>query len=113
VVLCGCEIWSLILREEERLKVFENSVLRRIFGPKRDKVTGGWRELHNEELRMLYSWPSKIRTMKASRMRGAVQLASIGEKKNAYRIFVAKPERRRPLGRPRHRFENNIKMDLR
>jgi hypothetical protein len=69
VVLYGCETWSLMLREEHRLKVFENRVLRRIFGLKRDEVTGGWRKLHNEELHGLYSSPSIIRVIKARRMR--------------------------------------------
>jgi hypothetical protein len=69
VVLYGCETWSLTLREEHRLRVFENRVLRRIFGPKRDEVTGGWRKLHNEELHNLYSSPSIIRMIKSRRMR--------------------------------------------
>jgi hypothetical protein len=69
VVLYGCETWFLTLREEHRLGVFGNKVLRRIFGPKRDEVTGGWRKLHNEELRDLYSSPSSIRIIKARRMR--------------------------------------------
>jgi hypothetical protein len=69
VVLYGCETWSFTLREEHRLRVFENMVLRRIFGPKRDEVTGGWRKLHNEELHGLYSTPSIIRVIKARRMR--------------------------------------------
>jgi hypothetical protein len=69
VVLYGCETWSLTLREEHRLKVFENRVLRRIFGPKRDEVTGEWRQLHNKELHDLYSSPSIIRRIKSRRMR--------------------------------------------
>jgi hypothetical protein len=69
VVLYGCEIWSLILREEYSLRVFENRVLRRIFGPKRDEVTGDWRKLHNEELHNLYSPPNIIRMIKSRRMR--------------------------------------------
>jgi hypothetical protein len=71
VVLCGCETWSLTVREEHKLRVFENKVLRRIFGPKRDGVTGGWRKLHNEELHNLYSSPSIIRIIKSRRMRWA------------------------------------------
>jgi hypothetical protein len=78
VFLHGCETWSLILREEHRLKVFENRVLRRIFGPKRDEVTGGWRKLHNEELHNLYSSPSIIRMIKSRRMRWAGHVALIG-----------------------------------
>jgi hypothetical protein len=79
VVLYGCEIWSLILREECRLRAFENRVLRRIFGPKRDEVTGGWRKLHNEELHNLYSSPSIIRIIKSRRMRWAGHVARIEE----------------------------------
>jgi hypothetical protein len=78
VVLYGCETWSLTFREEHRLRVFENRVLRRIFGPKRDEVTGGWRKLHNEELHNLYSSPSIIRMIKSRRMRWAGHVARIG-----------------------------------
>jgi hypothetical protein len=112
VVLCGYETWSLTLREEHKLRVFENRVLRRIFGPKRDGVTGGWRKLYNEELHNLYSSPSIIRIIKSRRMRWAGHLARMGEKRNVYRILVGKPERKRPLGRPRHKWINNIKIDL-
>jgi hypothetical protein len=80
VVLHGCEISSLILREEHRLKVFENWVLRRIFGPKRDEVTEDWRELHNEELHDLYSSPSIIRTIMSRRMRLTGQMARMGRR---------------------------------
>jgi hypothetical protein len=93
--------------------VFENRVLRRIFGPKRDEVTGGWRKLHNEELHNLYASPSIIRMIKSRRMRWAGHAARMGKKRTAYRIFVEKPEGKRPLGRPRRRWVNNIKMDLR
>jgi hypothetical protein len=85
VVLYGCETCSLTLREEHRLRVFENSVLRRIFGPKRDEVTGEWRKLHNEELHDLYFSPSIIRIIKSRRMRWAGHVVRKGEKKNAYR----------------------------
>jgi hypothetical protein len=80
LVLYGCETWSLTLREEHRLRVFENRVLRRIFGPKRDEVTGEWRKLHNEELRDLYSSPSIIRTLKSRRMRWAGHVARVGRR---------------------------------
>jgi hypothetical protein len=83
--------------------VFENRVLRRRFGPKRDEVTGGWRKMHYEKLHNLYSSPSILRIIKSRRMRRAGQVARIGEKRNAYRILVGKPEGRKPLGRPRRR----------
>jgi hypothetical protein len=82
VVLYGCETWSLTVREEHKLKVFENRVLRGIFGPKRDGVTGGWRKQHNGELHNLYSSPSIIRIMKSRRMRWAGHVARMGEKRN-------------------------------
>ena len=81
VVLYGCGTWSLILREVRRLRVFENRVLRKIFGPKRHEVTGQWRKLHNEELSNLYSSPNIIRVIKLRRMRWAGQVACKGEKK--------------------------------
>jgi hypothetical protein len=84
--------------------VFENRVLRRIFGPKKDEVTGEWRKLHNEELRDMYSSPSIIRLIKSRRMRWACYVARMGEKRNAYRLLVGKPEGKRSLGRPRHRI---------
>jgi hypothetical protein len=113
VVLYGCETWSLMLREEHRLRVFENRVLRRIFGPRRDEVTGFWRKLHNEELHGLYSSPSIVRVIKARRMRWAGHVACMGEVRGAYNILVGRPEGRRLLGRPRRIWEDNIKMDLR
>jgi hypothetical protein len=112
VVLYGCETLSLTLREEHRLRVFENRVLRRIFGPKRDEVTGGCRKLHNKELHGLYSSPSIVRVIKARRMRWAGHVARMGEMMGAYNILVGRPEGRRPLGRPRRRWEDNTKMDL-
>jgi hypothetical protein len=112
MVLHGCETWSLTLREEHRLRVFENRVPRRIFGPKRDGVTGEWKKLHNEELRDLYFSPSIIRIIKSTRMRWASHVAQIGEKRNAYRLLVGKPVGMRPLGRPRRRWVDNIRMDL-
>jgi hypothetical protein len=111
-VLYGCESWSLTLREEQRLRVFENRVLRRIFGPKRDEATVECRRLHNDELNDLYSSPSIIRVIKSRRMKWAGHVARMEEKRGAYRILVGEPERRRSLGRPRRRRDDNIKMDL-
>jgi hypothetical protein len=110
-VLYGCETWSLILREEHRLRVFQNRVLR-IFGPKRVEVTGEWRKPHNNELHDVYSSPNIIRIIKSRRMRWAGHVARNGEKRNAYRLLVGKPEGKGPLGRPRHRWVDNIRMDL-
>ena len=101
VVLYGCETWSLTLREERRLRVFENRVLMRVFGPKRDKVTGEWRKLHIEELRDLYSLPNTVRVVKSRRMRWAGHVARMGEGRGVHRVLVGKPEGKRPLGRPR------------
>jgi hypothetical protein len=112
VVLYECVISPLLLREEYRLRVFENRVLRRIFGPKRGEVKGKWRKLRNEELRDLYSSPSIIRMIKSRRMRWAGHVERMGEKMNAYRLFVEKPEGKIPLGRPRRRWVDNIRMDL-
>jgi len=92
--------------------VFKNRVLRRIFGPKRDDVTGEWRKLHNEELNDRYSAPNIGRVIKPRRMRWAGHVARIGGRGGVYRVLVGKPEERRPLGRPRHRWEDNIKMNL-
>jgi hypothetical protein len=113
VVLYGCETWSLTLREGYRLRVFENRVLRKIFGPKRDEVTGKWRKLHNEELHNLYSSPDIIRQVKSRRMRWAGHVARMGEERKMYKVLVGKPEGKRPLGRPRRRWEDGIRMDLR
>jgi hypothetical protein len=107
----GCETWSLTLREEHRLRVIENRILRRIFGPKRDEVTGGWRKLHNEELHNLYSFISIIRMIKSRWMRWAGLVARMGEKK-AHRILVGKPEGKRPLERSRRRRVDNIKTGM-
>jgi hypothetical protein len=101
------------LREEHRLRVSENRVLRRIFGPKRDEVTGEWRKLHNGELHNLYSSPDIIGQIKSRRMMWAEHVARMGEGRNVYRVLVGKPEGKRPLKRPRRRGEDGIKMDLR
>ena len=92
--------------------MFENRVLRRIFGPKRDGVTGEWRKLHNEELNDLYCSPNIVRVIKRRRMRWAGHVARMGDRRGVYRVLVGKPEGKRPLGRPRRRWEDNIKMDL-
>jgi len=92
--------------------VFENMVLRRIFGPRRDEVTGEWRRLHNEELNDLYSSPNIVQVIKLRIMRWAEHVAHMGEERGVYRVLVGKPEGKRPLGRPRHRWVNNIRTDL-
>jgi hypothetical protein len=101
------------IKEEHRLRVFENRVLRRMFGPKRDEVTGEWRKLHSGELHILYSSPDIIRQIKSRRMRWAGHVARMGEGRNMYRILGRKPEGKSPLDRPMRRWEDGIKMDLR
>ena len=112
VVLYGCETWSLTLREEHRLRMFENKVLRKIFGAKRDEITGEWRKLHSAELHALYSSPNIIRNLKSRRLRRAEHVARMEQYRNAYRVLVGKPEGKRSLGRPRCRWECSMKMDL-
>jgi hypothetical protein len=92
--------------------VFENSILRRVFGLKRDEVTGEWRKLHNEEFHNLYSSPDIIRQVKSKRMRWAGHVACMGEERKVYKVLVGKPKGKRPLGRPRCRWEDGIRMDL-
>jgi hypothetical protein len=92
--------------------VFENRVLRRIFGPKRDEVTGKWRKLHSEELHNLYSSPDIIRQVKSRRIRWAVHVARMGVERKVYKVLVGKPEGKRPLGRRRRGWEDRIRMDL-
>jgi hypothetical protein len=92
--------------------MLKNRVLSRIFGPRRDEVTGEWRKLHNKELHDLYSSPRIIRIIKLRRMKWVGHVARMGEKRNAYRLLVGKPEGKRTLGRPRHRWVDNIRMDL-
>jgi hypothetical protein len=111
-VLYGCETWPVTLREVHRLRVFENRVLRRLFGPKRDGVTGEWRKLHNEELNDLYCSRNYIRVIKSRRIRRAGHVAHVGDRGGIYRFVVGRPEGKRPLTRPRHRLEDIIKMDL-
>jgi len=102
----------LTLGEERKLRVFENRVLRGIFGPRRDEVTGEWRRLHNAELNDLYSSTNIVRVIKSRIMRWVRHVARMGEEKGVYRVLVGKPEGRRPLGRPRLRWVDNIRMDL-
>ena len=110
VVLYGCETWLLILREECRLRVFENRVLRRIFGLKKDKVTGEWRKLHNEELNDLYCSPNIAQLIESRRMKWAGHVVRMGTR-GVYRVLLGKPEEEIPLGRLRHRWKDNIKID--
>jgi hypothetical protein len=112
VVLYGCKTWSLTLSDEHRLRLFENRVLRRIFGSKRDGVTEEWRRLHNEELNDLYSSQNIIRVIKSRRMWWAGHEARMGEGRSAYRVLVGRPEGRGQLERPRLRWEDNIKIGL-
>jgi hypothetical protein len=113
IVLYGCETWSLTLREKRRLRVFENRVFRRIFGPMKNEGTGDWRKLHNEELNDLYCSPNIVRVIKSRRMKWAGHVARMGERRGVYRVLLGKPECTRPLGRPRHRWKDNIKMNFR
>jgi len=112
IVLYGRETWLLTIREEYRLRMFENRVLRRIFGPKRDEVIRGWTKLHNEEFYDLYSSPRIVPVIRSRRTRWAGHVMRMGEKRGIYRVLVGKPEGKRPYGRPRHRWEDNIKMEL-
>ena len=112
VVLYGRETWSFTLRQEHRLRVFENGVLRGIFGPKMDASKGEWRKECIEELNDLYCSHNIIRVIKSRRMRWAGHVASMGERIGVYRVLVGKPEGKRPFGRPRCRWEDNIETDL-
>jgi hypothetical protein len=104
MVLYGCETWSPTLREERMLRVFENRVLRTVFGPKEVEVTGEWRKLHDEELNDVYSLPNIVRVVKSRRMRWAGHVARMGEDRGVQRVLVGKPAGKRPLGRPRRRW---------
>jgi hypothetical protein len=103
VVLYGCETWSLSLGEEHRLRVFENSA----------EEEGSWRKLHNDELHSLYSSPNIVRVIKSRRMRWAGHVECMEEGRGVYRVLVGRPEGKRPLERPRRRWEDSIKMDFR
>jgi len=105
--------WSLTLSEKHSLRVFENRVLRRIFGPKRDEVTEEWRRLHNEELNDLYSSTNIVRVIKSRRTKWAGHVVCMEESRDVYRDLLGKPDGKKPLGRPRHAGNDNIKMDLR
>ena len=108
----GVKSWSLTFREERRLRVFENRVLRRIFGPRRDKVTGECRKIHYEEMSDLYCSPSIVRLIKSRIMTWAGHLARMVESRVAYRVLVGRSEGKRPLGKPRHRRDCNVKKNL-
>jgi hypothetical protein len=98
VVLYGCKTWSLILREERGLRVFENRVLRKVFGNKRDEVTREWRKLYNEEQNDLYSLPNIVWVVTLSRIRWARRVARMGAARRVHRLLVVKPEGKKPLG---------------
>jgi hypothetical protein len=100
------------LGKERRLRIFENRVLRKIYGPKREE-DGSWRKLHNDELQSLYSSQNIVRVIKSRRMRWAGHVARMGEGRGVYGVLVGRPDGKRPLGRPRRRWEDSIKMDLR
>jgi hypothetical protein len=100
------------LREERRLRLFEKGVLRIIFGPRSDEVTGEWRKVHNEELKDLYSSQNIVRLVKSRRIRWAGHVARMGERRVVYRVLAGKTEGKRQRGRPRRRWEDNIEMDL-
>jgi hypothetical protein len=112
ILLYECETWSLTLREEHRLRVSENRVLSKILGPKREE-DGSWRKLHNDELHNLYSSPNIVRVIKSRRIRWVGHVACMGERRGVYGVLFGRPEGNRPLGRPRYRWEDNFKMDLR
>jgi hypothetical protein len=113
VVLYGRRTWSVTLREEHGLRVFENRVLEKIFGPNRYEAMGEWRKLHSGEHHNFYSSPNTIRQIKSRHMWWAGHVACMGKETEAYKVLVGKPKRKRPLGRLRHRWEDGIKMDLR
>jgi hypothetical protein len=112
LVLYGCETCSVTLREEHRLRAFANRVLRRVVGTERNKVSGEWRRLHREELYALYFSPNIIRAIKSRRMGWPGHVACLGDRRGTNRVLVGRPQEKRPLERPRHRWEANIKTDL-
>jgi hypothetical protein len=112
LVLCGCETWFVTLREEGKLRGFENRVLKRILGPKREEGAGNWRKLYSEELHNLCALPDIIRVIKSRRIRWAGHVAWTGGMRNAYKMLVRKSEGKIPLWIPGHRWEDNIRMNL-
>ena len=110
-MLYGCEAWSLTLRKERTLRVFEIMILKRIFGPKRDD-NGEWRRLHNDEIHSLYRSPNIVRVIKSRTLRCAIHVARKEETRSAFKILLGKSTGKRPLGRPRRRWEDNIRMEL-
>jgi hypothetical protein len=112
-MLYGCETWSLILREEHRLRAFENRLLRRMFRPKSDEMMGPWRKLHNEDLHDLYSSPNIVRNDEVKENEVGMACSRHGHKRNTYTTFVGESEGKRPLRRLRHKLEDNIKIDHR
>jgi hypothetical protein len=109
----ACETWSITLREESRLRVFENRILRRIFVPKRNENENGeWRRFHNEELHSSYRSPNIIRVIKSGRLRWTGHVAGMDEGRSTFNILIGRPTGKRPLGRPRRRWKDIIKMDL-
>jgi hypothetical protein len=113
VVLYGCETWPLTLREERRLKVSDNRVQRRIFGRRRNEVTGEWRKLYNGEINDLYSTPNIVRVIKSRKMRLAGHVVRMGNRRGVFSILAGKPEAKRPLERPGRRLEDNFKWIFR
>jgi hypothetical protein len=113
VALYGCETWTLTREYENWFRVFENKVLRRIHGPKRDDHTGEWRRLHNEELHSLHAAPDILRVIKSRRLRWAGQVAHMTDDRTVYRVMVGNLQGKRPVGRPRTRWADNVKKDLR
>jgi hypothetical protein len=112
-VLYGCKTWSLTLREENRLRIYENRVLRRIFGSNNEEVAGGWRRLQNWELHNLKASPNIMKVTKPKRMRGVGHAECMRDMRNAYKILVRKSKGKKPHRRPVSRWEDNIRMDLR
>ena len=112
ILFYGCEIWSLTLLVERKLRVFKNMVLRRIFGPRREKVSEEWRKFHKHELNDLYASPNNVRVIKSRRMRWAGHEARMGEERGLYIVLVGIAEGKRALRRRRRRWVNNIRMYL-